>query len=406
MELLVGVTDEVKSSKDIFTVTLPRYNLKWQFNKDQYLKLYPNSLFGTILELDKGTSDIDITESHITPTVMSILYIITMKYDDVASYSDQLDHVISVQASKYLLVDELILFSQIEISKVLKKFSYDEIVRHIRSERMLEFILSTDIERMLEFILQCQWNIYIDYIWDKIDQEEREDILIGAIINNNMSVVQDIIIRRHIDPVTSQCQHKRAPNRISWLPYEVGFGSKKNNLIREVCYFLYNSTMMLDLVNPRLTALYYACKEGHLDIVKFLLQNTNVKDVDNYQFLNACSYSNISLATILVMYHPYTPETYSYAIYRTTEQYQRNSELDLKMNNSWYLLDYWQRKGHVHFFTQLLFEDNLVEDDIRFCDEHNFYESGNINHLRSVYRSDLYKPLMKAICDKIHMDYK
>ena len=128
-ELIIGANDT-----DTFTVTLPKYNLRWTLTRSTYLELYPESLLARALELDSKATNIDITESCVTPTVMSILYLITDKYGLISKYIPQIESLTPnmilplVQASRYLLVDELGLFSHAGILIMLTNTPYAQLV--------------------------------------------------------------------------------------------------------------------------------------------------------------------------------------------------------------------------------------------------------------------------------------
>lgn len=61
-----------------FTIDLSRYKLKYVFDRNRFLRLYPNSLIANILNVSSDT-EIIIYQRFVTDFVMRILYIITEK---------------------------------------------------------------------------------------------------------------------------------------------------------------------------------------------------------------------------------------------------------------------------------------------------------------------------------------
>lgn len=104
-----------------------------EFQEISYPKKFPDSFLSLTLQ-DLTAEDIIINNPDVTPTVISLLYIIIEECGDFTSYIDKLEFVLeneiiveSIQkSSRYLLIPELNLFTDPNIVMMLHNSSFGE----------------------------------------------------------------------------------------------------------------------------------------------------------------------------------------------------------------------------------------------------------------------------------------
>ena len=66
----------IDSSDEVFIRLEMYHDVQWSFRRSNLNYYFPQSLLSTTLELDPTAKEITLTNKDVTPTVISILYII------------------------------------------------------------------------------------------------------------------------------------------------------------------------------------------------------------------------------------------------------------------------------------------------------------------------------------------
>lgn len=222
MDLIIGEGQPVQ-----FSITI-QGNRQWFFKRDNFMKLYPESFLTATLELDPLARNIELKEPCVTPTVLSILYLITER--SVDQYIDEFRPIYECPeilthleaASRYLLIEELRLFTNPSVITMMSTYLFEELINP-RPHRIY-----------CQFKEASRWGytVYLEYLCARIEPDpgpEGDIVLCIAAIKENhpLESIQTLVGKRRIDvsknlwhyhPVscnTSTCLYI-ACNEISW----------------------------------------------------------------------------------------------------------------------------------------------------------------------------------------------
>lgn len=242
--LIHGMTGEIKSdNSEIFYIRLPLYNNSaWEFNRKDFLSLFPDSFIGSALSLDPTESIIDLTLSGITPELTSYIYDMVITGKIPGPY--EVDSIIA----SYLAMDILLVVSDPHYE------SYATTHLHIN---LLDRSMPNYYEILIDSI-QYNLSILSSYLFHITEHEshEAEDNagLIITILYQNYDVFQQLL-KRGVDP------------NASYLPYR--------DILQLNPYpesVIYNPTTIINLLNTNQNqALLLAILTNQPDIIQALL---------------------------------------------------------------------------------------------------------------------------------------
>lgn len=187
-----------------FIVVLPRYELQWSFRKNKIRELYPECLFSLTMDQDPNASVLELTMPIITPGVMRMVAVLI---EEDGAVPNRMQDVLTdvtfrmnlFQASRYLLIPELGLFSDLEFFNHTRKVSFS-------------FMIGPDTLEsyswIVDQIIQSDDHLpaYRRYMMDRVPYGKtiREDTLVyyWAVKNGRLELMQELIQRRHVDPTT------------------------------------------------------------------------------------------------------------------------------------------------------------------------------------------------------------
>ncbi len=299
-ELIIG-----EGGPNYFTVTLQKLGttpLRWTFDKEAFRNICPNSLLSQALELDPKVTNIDIDKSCVTPTVMSILWIIVNKHSHVHTYVDQLKNLTSemctnfIEASRYFLIDELAIFGHPGIVEMLNYNSYDN-------------ILHNPSFFMIQKALLLGHNTYIYHLWEQLDGSTQEDVFIGSIVLHNMELMKKLI--KKVDPDT-------AKNHL------MTYSKDKMDIDQDYTRIYYNSLVSSGMLSDDVKlshSLYYACCAGYIDTIEFLLKNTSIEDHKGFCLILSLEDQRMDIIELLVTHRKYDSKTKANIISRIGSKY-------------------------------------------------------------------------------------
>ncbi len=179
--------DIVLTGYDNYTVTV---------NKDNIIELFPNSLLGTIISLDKSVELIPLTNPIITPNILNILaYIINNKTLPIIP-SDP-EYAI---ASRYLLIEALGLLSDPDIAIFLKTYLdinlLDAQSIYDNLNVIGDFISANRDKILLRYLFHM---IPYDILPDEMKYDSLLCDLVGIIRNGEVKILQ-IYLQYGVDP--------------------------------------------------------------------------------------------------------------------------------------------------------------------------------------------------------------
>ena len=293
MTELINNTIPSGQSDEVY-ITLPLYNLQWSFSKRQIIKKYPQSLLATILEQDRDTKEIEITQPFITPTVMSILSILLEDCGDMTPeiiqelrsllMNGQVD---LVQPSRYFLIPELGLYDDVGFLELLETYAFNELI----NPRFMN-----KYDELINTITGLEYPAYqyLQYIWEHVPYERTYEtdtyLYYWAISIEDDDLVESIISKRHIDPATSRLEYNTYIKLSEVLP---------NAQIRDITYDELSDTPSLDI----------ASAYGNDELVVWFLEHTSLRDDNDHALLLARDWNHYSTILILLQYNQYPSQT-------------------------------------------------------------------------------------------------
>ncbi len=176
-------------------IRLPNHDYSCPLPKEQIIEKFPESLFGLTLDQDKGAKEIVITMPVVTPSILNILKIILeARYDDLIPYLKTItDYSHIKQASKYLLIQELSLFSSQVVTRILRLIPYEKLISkefmNINYGGLVhQFMSENDIE-------------LVEYIFEHVLPNGDDMILVfDAILLDQLEILKMFLSERQIDP--------------------------------------------------------------------------------------------------------------------------------------------------------------------------------------------------------------
>lgn len=365
--LVVGTT-----SPNTFTINLPKYELKWTFDRDQYLEKFPQSMLAQALEMDPAVTNIDITEPFINPTIVSVMYLLTHapwtlpKHITRDLWSNTELTASLEQGSRYFLIDELRLFSSPAIVDLLDAHQYDA--------------LMSASSAIVEQAVLLQHIPYIEYIWDRLSDEMKEDVLMGSIITENLSLMKKIIQEKKVNPATAKC-------------HDMTFGGKGYKDVQgyiarilDPAHSLTFVTWARAAVGEVCDALYYA--QGNPEIMKWLIINTSVQDSSGYHLKKACEQKDLSIVLTLAEHRKYTPEQWTSALHKVFGH-------DSKMKNMGEMMDSWNKDHDLKSFLECMMhpKDSQIIDNFVGSLQETFAKSLQLDNAEDDEEDDESKEL-------------
>ena len=138
----------------LFHVQVGTY--QFTFSRNVFLAKYPDSLIGLALQ-DKESDTIEITQKCVTPLVISIVYrIINSVITDLTLLKSILQDKQTCsninEASRYLLMPELMLWSDLNVIDMINKFGPILIDR-----------LNSNYLEMMKWSIDHDYHVFIDY---------------------------------------------------------------------------------------------------------------------------------------------------------------------------------------------------------------------------------------------------
>ena len=257
--------------------------------------------------MDPTAKEITLTNKDVTPTVMSILWVISEGCADFDRYSDELFVALSdpdVQnnirnASRYLLIDELILFTEPPVLDMISKYGYQNIidVNNVFYDHYFEYLHQAII---------LDYDVYLSYMYSYLPKEGTVDsdntLFFDAIFADRLNILQLITRERNINPATAkissdqirfldQYYPKLNLSELSRMYSTIAQKSEEPATSESLCYA--SALGYIDIVQWLLTfpevndkqgvALSVSLVRGHLDIAKLLLDHFqyNLDDIDS-----------------------------------------------------------------------------------------------------------------------------
>lgn len=211
-----GTTNEVD-------IILPAYTRLWHFRCTKVSKAFPDSFLALALQ-DLEANEIIITNPAVNPTAVSILYIILEQDAEFTPYLSELRTTLSnpmisrklAEASRYLLVDELALFSNSNFLTLIEEYSYPNLVDMTYVQKEYMDIMDRSIELGL--------TEYIRYIFRRVPLDQTEfrdqDLVQSFIQGDKLHYLQLWVSERHIDLQSTELDEAVASNSIEivqWL---------------------------------------------------------------------------------------------------------------------------------------------------------------------------------------------
>lgn len=230
-----------------FTIKIDAGNA-YTFPKDKFLALFPQSLIGTILEMDPNVTEIPLTQPSVTPIVLHILDILVNREMDFKTHLEDLKLTFPntlAEASRYLLIPELSLFHHPGINMLIPGTNFEEIMKGNL------FPHQYSVEMM--WAMKEDYPEYLEFLWQKHPSTfyMNQDILgmYRCVLINNLKYLQKFTTLRRVD-LRSQL---RACDR--------------DRLLTEYKVVVSSSDQFKDGSE----LLYYACHLGYTEMCQWLL---------------------------------------------------------------------------------------------------------------------------------------
>lgn len=230
MNLVVGT---VTQSNEVFIVL--SCGMKWSFRRSHLLRRFPESFLALALQ-DLSAGVIEIPNPVVTPTAMSLVYILCEEEADFTPYLSEL--ILAPKgleaASRYLLIPELMLFTNPKIVSMLQGHTYQE----LRQPTQRKTIRSAG---------GLEYTQYFDYILPFYPKDELAQVFFEALFAGQIWTVQYLL--DHLDPSKLEYREDGTHTNISLA------GIRRNALKMDAPH-----------------ALIYACGAGYAEIVQLLIK--------------------------------------------------------------------------------------------------------------------------------------
>lgn len=218
------------------------YNYTITISKQDIQDLFPDSLLARTMELDRETDLIEIAQECVTKPVLDVLkYILDNKTLPLIKPSSEF-----AIASRYLMIDVLSVLSdsKINLFNMVNLLDKNMIDKHYSG--------------ILKFCVEHKATLILAYVLDIIPSQEMDNFYImDSIKNGNLDLLKIFV------------KHRSYPPHLMWL------------------------------------GLQYSVIEGHLDIVKYLVEDLHVhitEEMLQELFGNVCAHGCLDVAKYLLCY--------------------------------------------------------------------------------------------------------
>lgn len=237
-----------------FTVTLPRYGQTWEFNRDQFITAFPDSIISNLLEYTSDT-DIEITQPFVTPMIMDLLSAFIV--NRVIPFIDPDTRPNLIRSGNYLNISVLLVLGDPNWPGLLEEHPTINLANASIEDlyHLLEFGIGKDDLLLIDYAINLgadpsvNNNEYIataSYegalpVVNRLLEDERVDpsannnrALFNAVGSNNAPVLERLLKDSRVDPTVNH-----------------------NELLRHAVYFGYGGILDLLLKDSRVDPLYH-----------------------------------------------------------------------------------------------------------------------------------------------------
>ena len=222
----------------MFTITLPIYDVSYEFNKDNFESIFPESVITQILETTHKSS-IDITQPFITPYILNIIQSIIKSRAIPSLDPGSLDYV--RKAGDYLNMDLLLIISDPKYDKMssyLKRLRLN-LIDVKNSVNVKDFLGVAVVGRLLNYSIEENYESLLDYLLNQgVDPSINDnDAIREASWKGNPHIVRRLLQDSRINP---GAKHNDALSKaVNWEHIDIVKLLLQDSRL-DVTYFLWN----------------------------------------------------------------------------------------------------------------------------------------------------------------------
>lgn len=267
------------------TLELPNFSYAKEFSRDKLLSSYPDSMIATTLEVT-GESSIPMTMPFLTPHVLDILHSIVEH--KIVPRVDPSQSANLIKAGDYLNIGLLSIIGDPKYQRITK----GEPNLGLLDPWILEQAIALNFDSLQLWVIQGP-------SYEHIPSHVRYRALSFAMIRGHTKIVQAIMDRIdgnfNMSQVQSDygigyaCRFGHVEIVKALLPHVSDLGYQNNVLIRQACRYGRKCIVELIIDHPQVdpTVMHNIClrravRYGHMEVVQLLLEKKEVNPADYY----------------------------------------------------------------------------------------------------------------------------
>lgn len=266
-------------------VNLPLYNASWIFETERFLSYFPQSLIGTTVDLT-GENEIDITQPFVTKDVMDVIWNI-VEYDRILDFNTSITQNL-MRSGDYLNIDMLIMIADPKWRNMTKKYPNVNILNEADmkeyGDRMFVDAIIDNYELFIDYLLNngADPTQYISQLVPTSEEGEmmtydmnykgrgvghKMDAITYASYYGYLPLVERLLLDERVDPTRKE---------IVWSA--IGWASRQGHLAVLQRLFTHSKVT----IYQKDEALLASSSSGHLGIVNWILQDSEVDPSSNF----------------------------------------------------------------------------------------------------------------------------